>query len=139
MALLSYNRSIITNEAEATFVPLTGIPTLILEFGLFVPTATNFVELQTSVGWQVVNTIADFQPTLRLVVLQDGLEVGAAHQEALADGVDEPVEMLAAFQTVLTDVTVGHHVYQVLVYNLQPAQGDIAVTGPATISGKVIS
>ncbi|MGE4273843.1 MAG: hypothetical protein ACRKFN_12895 [Desulfitobacterium sp.] len=139
MALLNYNRSLLTNQVDTTFLPLTGLETLVLEFGLFVPQSVNFVELLTSVGWEVVNPIGSLQPTIRLVVLQDGIAVASVHQESVVDGEDADLEMTTSFQAVLTNVPAGHHVYRLLASNLQPAQGDIVISGPANISGKVIS
>ena len=43
MALLNYNRSILTNQVDTFTVVLTGVDQLILQFGLFVPQATNFI------------------------------------------------------------------------------------------------
>ncbi|MEL1133841.1 hypothetical protein AAC978_01545 [Desulfitobacterium sp. THU1] len=139
MALLNYNRSLLTNQVDTTFLPLTGLETLVLEFGLFVPQSVNFVELLTSVGWEVVNPVGSLQPTIRLVVLQDGIAVASVHQESVVDGEDADLEMTTSFQAVLTNVPAGHHVYRLLASNLQPAQGDIVISGPANISGKVIS
>jgi len=138
MALLNYNRSLLTNLADSTNVALTGVDTLILEFGLFVSQATNFVELQTTIGWEVVNTLLTLQPTIQLTIRQDGGIVASANQESVPDGEDEDLEMVTTFQAVLTNVPAGHHVYQLFARNTQAAQGDISITGPANISGKVI-
>jgi len=138
MALLNYNRSLLTNLADSTNVALTGADTLILQFGLFVPQATNFVELQTTIGWQVVNTVLTLQPTIQLTIRQDDGIVASANQESVPDGEDEDLEMVTTFQAVLTNVPVGHHVYQLFARNIQPGQGDIFINGPANISGKVI-
>lgn len=139
MSLLNYNRSILTNQVDTFSVVLTGVDQLILQFGLFVPQATNFVELLTTVGWQVTGIVTTLQPTIGLTVFQDGVIVASADQESVSDGEDEDLEMTTTFQAVLTNVPAGHHVYSVFARNIQPDQGTITITGPANISGKVIS
>ncbi|AFQ45543.1 hypothetical protein [Desulfosporosinus meridiei] len=141
MALLNYNRSILTNEAYTSAVVLDGFDQLILQFGLFVSQSTNFVELLTSVGWIVtnVNPLEPDQPIIALTILQDGLVVASINQESIEDGADTPLENLSTFQAVLTNVAAGHHVYQLFARNLQTSQGTITLIGPANISGKVIS
>lgn len=139
MALVSYNRSLLTNEVDTFSIQLTAFDQLILQFGLFVPQATNFVELLASIGWQVTATVGTLQPTIALTILQDGFVVGSTHQESVPDGEDEDLEMSTMFQAVLTNVPVGHHVYSLFASNLQPDQGTISITGPANITGKVIS
>jgi hypothetical protein len=140
MALLNYNRSLLSNQTNTSAIVLTGIEQLILQFGLFVPQAQNFVELLSTVGWVVTSPspIAPDQPILELRIKQDGVVVASINQESIQDGEDEPLENLATFQGVLTNVAVGHHVYELFALNLQPEQGTITITGPANISGKVI-
>ncbi|EGW37248.1 hypothetical protein [Desulfosporosinus sp. OT] len=141
MALVNYNRSLLTNLTNTTGIVLSGVPLLILEFGLFVAQATNFVELLTTIGWTVTNPslLEPDQPIIELTILQDGVLVASINQESIQDGGDEPLENLTTFQAVLTNVPVGHHVYQLFASNLQTAQGTITIIGPANISGKVIS
>lgn len=141
MALLNYNRSILTNFANSTAIVLSGVDQLILQFGLFVDQPTNFIELLTSVGWVVtgVSVLPPDQPILELTILQDGVLVASINQESIEDTLDSPLENLTTFQAVLTNVAVGHHVYQLFARNVQPAQGTITLIGPANISGKVIS
>ena len=140
MALLNYNRSILTNLADSVGVVLTGLDQLILEFGLFVPQASNFVELLSTIGWAVTNPsiIEPDQPTIVLTILQDGVIVASVNQESIEDGADTDLEMVTTLQAVLTNVPVGHHVYQLFARNIQTSQGTISITGPANISGKVI-
>ncbi len=120
---------------------LTGTDQLILQFGLFVNQPQNFIELLTTIGWAVtgVNPLEPDQAIIELTIQQDGVVVASINQESIEDGADTPLENLTAFQAVLTDVTIGHHVYQLFARNLQPAQGTITLIGPANISGKVIS
>ncbi|MGE5582205.1 MAG: hypothetical protein ACM3X9_06675 [Bacillota bacterium] len=141
MALVNYNRSLLTNFANTSSFVLTGTNQLILEFGLFVPQSTNFIELLTTVGWSVTNVspTEPNQPTLQLTITQDGVPVASADQESIEDGADSPLENLASFQAVLTNVPAGHHVYRLLALNLMPAQGTITITGPTNISAKVIT
>ncbi|SHI91949.1 hypothetical protein [Desulfosporosinus lacus] len=141
MALLNYNRSILTNQANTSAIVLTGIDQLILEFGLFVSQAINFVELLTTVGWIVTGTspLEPNQPIIELTIQQDGVVVASINQESIQDGGDTPLENLSTFQAVLTNVPAGHHVYQLFARNLQTVQGTITINGPANISGKVIS
>ncbi len=141
MALLDYNRSILTNFAYSSAIVLTGTDQLILEFGLFVPQPQNFIELLTTIGWIVTNVSISEpdQPILELTIQQDGVVVASINQESIEDGGDTPLENLTTFQAVLTNVLSGHHVYQLFARNLQPAQGTITIIGPANISGKVIS
>ena len=96
-------------------------------------------ELLASIGWQVTSTVTTLQPTIALTIQQDGVVVATTDQESVADGEDEDLEMTTTFQAVLTNVPVGHHVYSLFARNLQTTQGTISITGPANISGKVIS
>jgi len=141
MALLNYNRSILTNFSNSSAIVLTGIDQLILEFGLFVDQPLNFIELLTTIGWTVTGTspLEPDQPIIELTIQQDGVVVASINQESIEDGADTPLENLTTFQAVLTNVAAGHHVYQLFARNLQTAQGTITIIGPANISGKVIS
>ena len=141
MALLNYNRSILTNQVNTSAIVLSGIDQLILQFGLFVPVAVNFVELLATIGWIVTSPspLPPDQPIIELTIQQDGVVVASINQESIQDGADSPLENLSTFQAVLTNVAVGHHVYQLFARNLQTAQGTITITGPANISGKVIA
>ena len=141
MALINYNRSLLTNQANTTAIVLSGVDQLILQFGLFVPQALNFVELLTTIGWVVtgVSPLEPDQALIELTIQQDGVVVASINQESIEDGPDTPLENQTTFQAVLTNVSVGHHIYQLFARNLQPAQGTITIIGPANISGKVIS
>lgn len=141
MALVNYNRSLLTNEANTSGIILSGVDQLILQFGLFVPQATNFVELLATIGWSVSNVsiLPPDQPILQVIIQQDGVVVASINQESISDGADSPLENLSTFQAVLTDVPAGHHVYQLFALNLQPVQGTITIIGPANVSGKVIT
>lgn len=141
MALLNYNRSILTNFANSSAIVLTGVDQLILQFGLFVAQPLNFVELLTTMGWTVtgVSPLEPDQPIIELTIQQDGVVVASINQESIEDGSDTPLENLTTFQAVLTNVPAGHHVYQLFARNLQTVQGTITIIGPASISGKVIS
>lgn len=141
MALLNYNRSLLSNLANSSAVVLTGVDQLILQFGLFVPQAQNFIELLTTIGWTAtgISPVPPDQPIIELTIQQDGVVVASINQESIQDGADSPLENLSTFQAVLTNVPVGHHVYSVFARNLQTAQGTITIIGPANISGKVIS
>lgn len=141
MPLKFYNRSFLTNFDNGVAVPIDSTPMLILEFGLDVTDEDNFVELLTTVGWEVTNVTATppDQPILRLVVRMDGVIVGSAEQESISNDEDTPLEMTTTFQTVLTDITTGSHAIQVFASNPQDLQGDITLTGPVNISGKVIT
>lgn len=141
LTVVNYNRSLITNLANTTAVVLSGVPLLILEFGLFVTPPTNFIELLATIGWAVtgVTPPEPNQPIIELTIVDSvsGL-VASINQESISNGPDTPLENLATLQAVLTNATVGHHVYQLFARNLQPAQGTITIIGPANISGKVI-
>ncbi|WP_160311833.1 hypothetical protein [Paenibacillus sp. IHB B 3415] len=45
--------------------------------------------------------------------------------------------MTTTFQTILTNVSVGFHTVQVFASNQEDLQGDITITGPVNITGKV--
>lgn len=141
MALLNYNRSLLSNQADTSAIVLTDVNQLILEFGLFVSQAQNFVELLTTIGWVVTNTspLEPDQAIIELTIQQDGVDVASINQESIEDGADTPLENLSTFQAVLTNVPAGHHVYQLFARNQQITQGTITIIGPANISGKVIS
>lgn len=141
MALLNYNRSLLSNLTNSSALVLTGVDQLILQFGLFVPQAQNFIELLTTIGWTAtsISPVPPDQPIIELTIQQDGVAVASINQESIQDGADSPLENLSTFQAVLTNVPVGHHVYSLLARNLQTAQGTITIIGPANISGKVIS
>lgn len=106
-----------------------------------VPQAQNFIELLTTIGWTAtdVNPLEPDQPIIELTIQQDGVVVASINQESIEDGADTPLENLTTFQAVLTNVTVGHHVYELFARNLQTSQGTITLIGPSNISGKVIS
>lgn len=141
MALVNYNRSLLSNFANSSTFVLTATNQLVLEFGLFVPQTPNFIELLTTVGWSVTNVspVEPNQPTLMLTITQDGVPVATSDQESIEDRGDEPLENLATFQAVLTNVPTGFHVYRLFAANIQPAQGTITITGPTNISAKVIT
>ncbi|AIQ42979.1 hypothetical protein MKZ24_13320 [Paenibacillus sp. FSL R7-0297] len=137
--LVEFARSLQTNLHNGVIVPIDATPTLILAFGMNVPTATNFVELTTIVGWQVTNVFATppDQPILLLQVLMDGVAVGSTEHESISNDEDGPLEMTTTFQTILTNVSVGFHAFQVFATNEEDLQGDITITGPVSITGKV--
>jgi hypothetical protein len=139
--LVNYGRSFWTNVDNGAIIPIDSTPKLILSFGMVVPTATNFVELITSVGWQVTNVFATPPdlPKLLLQVVRDGIVVGSTEQESISNDEDEPLEMTTTFQTILTNVPVGFHAFQVFASNPEDLQGDITLTGPVNITGKVIA
>ena len=141
MPLVNYNRSLLSNFANSSTFVLTAANQLVLEFGLFVPQTPNFVELLTTAGWTVTNVspVEPNQPTLMLTITQDGVPVATSDQESIEDRGDEPLENLATFQAVLTNVPTGFHVYRLFARNIQPAQRTITITGPTNISAKVIT
>ncbi|WP_342436620.1 hypothetical protein NSS79_25225 [Paenibacillus sp. FSL L8-0436] len=138
-SLVEFVRSTQTNLDNGVNVPINATAKLILEFGINVPTATNFIELTTTVGWQVTNVFATppDQPKLSLQILMDGVVVGSAEQESISNDEDEPLEMTTAFHSILTNVSVGFHAIQVFASNPDDLQGDITITGPVNITGKV--
>ena len=141
MALVNYNRSLLANTRNSSSIPVTSTPQRVLEFGLFVENPVNFVELLTTIGWRATRT--SFVPsgenaTLLIEVRLDGVTVGSTTQEAVAEERQNMIDMSTTFQTVLTNVTAGHRVFQVFVSNTLPSRGTITLTGPANISGKVI-
>ncbi|WP_150271196.1 hypothetical protein [Paenibacillus tepidiphilus] len=137
--LVEFGRSIQTNLANGVNIPINSTPYLLLQFGLNVPAAINYVELITTVGWQATNVFITppEQPKLLIQVLMDGVVVGSAEQESVSYDEDELLEMTTTFQTILTNVPVGFRVIQVFVSNPEDLQGDILITGPANITGKV--
>ncbi|QSF43804.1 hypothetical protein [Paenibacillus tianjinensis] len=137
--LVEFARSVQTNLDNTVNVPIHVTPTLILQFGINIPVATNFVELTTTVGWQATNVFITppEQPKLLLQVFMDGVVVGSAEQESISYDEDEILEMTTAFHTILTNVSVGFHVVQVFASNPEDLQGDITITGPVNISGRV--
>ncbi|KGE18065.1 hypothetical protein [Paenibacillus wynnii] len=137
--LVEFGRSLQTNLDNGVIVPINATPTLILSFGINVPTATNFVELITTVGWQVTNVFATppDQPKLFLQVLMDGVVVGSNAQESISNDEDGPLEMNTTFHAILTNVSVGFHAFHVFASNPEDLQGDITITGPVNITGKV--
>lgn len=137
--LVEFGRSVQTNLVNGVVIPIDATPALILQFGISNPTATNFLEITTTVGWQVTNVFATppDQPKLFLQIFFDGAVVGSTVQESISNGEDEPLEMTTTFQTILTDVPVGFHVFQVYASNPEDLQGDITLTGPVNITGKV--
>jgi hypothetical protein len=137
--LVEFGRSYLSNLDNGVILPINETPAVIMEFGINVPTATNFVELTTTVGWQVTNVFATppDQPRLFLQVLMDGVVVGSAEQESISNDEDGPLEMTTTFQTILLNVSVGFHAIQVFASNPEDLQGDITITGPANITAKV--
>lgn len=104
MALLNYNRSILTNFAFSSAIVLTGTDQLILQFGLFVNQPQNFIELLTTIGWVVTGVILlePDQAIIELTIQQDGVVVASINQESIEDGAHTPLENLTTFQAVLT-------------------------------------
>lgn len=140
--LVEYARSFQTNLSTGVIMtPVPSTPTLILEFGMAIPPApSNYVELTTTVGWEVTNVFATppDQPKLLLEVLVDGILVGSAQQSSISNDEDEPLRMTTMFQTILTDLPEGYYAIQVFATNLEDLQGDIVLRGPNLITGKVI-
>ncbi|QUL53566.1 hypothetical protein KDC22_24810 [Paenibacillus tritici] len=141
--LVEYARSFHTNLSTGVImIPVPSTATLILEFGMAVPAApSNYVELTTTVGWEVTNVFATppDQPKLLLEVLVDGILVGSAQQSSISNDEDEPLRMTTMFQTILTDLPEGYYPVQVFATNLEDLQGDIILRGPILITGKVIA
>ncbi|UQD51864.1 hypothetical protein C0971_07280 [Bacillus methanolicus] len=136
--LLNYNRSA-NNIANSASTPFVGTPLLLAEFGLFVPQATNFVELIATVGWSSVpSALEPNQSEVEFFINQDNIRVVSTREEAPTDGSDPPLFVTTTFQGVLTNVSTGHHVYQLFAQNLQDTQSSTTIVGPVTISGKVI-
>ncbi|WP_054941679.1 hypothetical protein [Paenibacillus ihuae] len=137
--LVEFARSVQTNLDNGVIVPLNATPKLILEFGMNVPTATNFTELTTSVGWQATNVFVTppEQPKLLLQILMDGVVVSSAEQKSISTDEDGMIEMTTAFHSILANVSVGFHVIQVFASNPEDLQGDITITGPVNITGRV--
>ena len=138
--LVEFARSVDTNLSFGPPLPIDGTQRLILEFGMPVPPApSNFVELNTTIGWEAVNVFATppVQPTLLLELLVNGILVGSAEQTAIpTDG--DPIRMTTMFQTILTDLPEGYYAFQVFASNLEDLQGEINLRGPIHITGKVI-
>ncbi|UQZ36957.1 hypothetical protein C2I18_27540 [Paenibacillus sp. PK3_47] len=137
--LVEFVRSIMTNLDNGAIVPVDGSPKLILEFGVNIPVATNFVEFTTTVGWQATYLFVTPPqlPKLLLQIYMDGILVGSAEQKSIPYDEDELIEMTTTFQTVLTNVSTEFHVVQVYASNPEDLQGDITLTGPVNITGKV--
>ncbi|CAH1195764.1 hypothetical protein PAECIP111892_02100 [Paenibacillus auburnensis] len=137
--LVEFVRSIQTNLDNGVIVPINATSKLILEFGVNVPTATNFIELITTVGWQATNVFVTppEQPKLLLQIVLDGVVVSSAEQKSISTDEDGMLEMTTAFHSILTNVSVGFHVIQVFASNPEDLQGDITLTGPVSITGKV--
>ena len=102
MALINYNRSILTNLRNGVSIPVTSTPRRIMEFGLFIDNPVNFVELLTTVGWDVTNVESRSnqpnQPTLQIEFRMDGTTVGSTTQESISNNEDEPLEMTTNFK-----------------------------------------
>ncbi|WP_379157620.1 hypothetical protein [Paenibacillus sp. sgz5001063] len=137
--LVEFARSSQTNLDNGVSIPINASPTLILEFGINVPTATNIIELHTTVGWEVINvfTTPPDQPKLSLQIRLDGVVVSSAEQGAISNDEEAPLSMTTSFQSILANLSVGFHVIQVFASNPEDLQGDVTITGPAHISAKV--
>lgn len=138
--LLNYNRSA-NNIALSDATPFVGTPLLLAEFGLFVPQATNFVELIATIGWDgIPGAVEPNQSEVEFFITQDNIRVVSAQEEVAADGaaMDANTFVTTTFQGVLTNVSTGHRVYRLFAQNLAPVQSTTTIRGPVTISGKVI-
>ncbi len=137
--LVEFARSVQTNLDNGVNIPINATPNLILLFGVNVPTTANFVELTTTVGWQATNVFITppEKPKLLLQIILDEIVVGSAEQESISYDEDELLEMTTTFQTILTNLSVGFHVFQVFASNPEDLQGDITLTGPVSITGRV--
>lgn len=139
--LVEFARSVQTNLSTGVIVvPIQATPTLILEFGMAVPPSpSNYVELATTVGWEVTNVFATppEQPKLLLELLVDGILVGSAQQSSIPNDGDESLRMTTMFQTILTDLPEGYYAFSVFASNQGDLQGDLNLRGPIQITGKV--
>ncbi|MBB6733499.1 hypothetical protein [Cohnella zeiphila] len=138
--VLNYNRAQLSNFADSSSILIGTANVLLAEFGLFEPAGTQFIQLQTTVGWNVtdVSPVPPDQTLLQLTIFRDGVPIASAEQESISNEEDTPLENLASFQTIIRSTTVGHHVYQLFALNEQPEQGTITVTGPVSISAMAI-
>ncbi|WP_458122695.1 hypothetical protein [Paenibacillus sp. Z3-2] len=133
--LLNYNRAALTKP----IIPVGTDPTLFLEFGLYVPQASNFVELIATFCWNATLEGNINSPRIFIEITQDDVPIDLNIAQDSSTGFDDTLTLnVTTFQQILTDVPTGHHVYKLYARNLQPAEGSIIAVNLVNLSGKVI-
>ncbi|MEK4060236.1 MULTISPECIES: hypothetical protein [unclassified Paenibacillus] len=103
--VLNYNRGLISNFAGSASLPANSI-ILLIEFGIFVNQASNFLEVSTSVG---VLTDSESGALVTINVNMDSNPIGTTGTIFI-----NPSNSVITYNIVLTDVSIGHHVIQIL-------------------------
>jgi len=126
--VINYNRARLNNISNgivATITPVTS-PTLLLTMGIEVAASTSFLEIESVVGFgsPAVTTL------VTLTVLVDGVVQG--QHDAF---IPFPTSQTVAFNTILENLPVGHHVIELFA----SANNNINIDGPVTLSGWVLA
>ncbi|WP_270167345.1 hypothetical protein [Paenibacillus sp. SYP-B4298] len=127
--LINYNRGLVGNQAGLPVPPAVNLPvgvdTLLVTLGIYVAQPTNFLEILSTIG-----SINAAPTSLVYTVTVDGIPSGSAFQSVTTATQSDTT----AFQTILTNVPVGHHVIQLF------GRSTVALAtanGPITISASV--
>lgn len=155
MALLTnYNRARLGNTAGSSPSAITTTESTLLELGINIPTGTNFVQFDSTIGWtgtpgtpagqldypdvefRIYDITAGLPGTLIASTRQNSSVVrnAAGNVSYISDN----TTTFQAILTVPTDVTTGFHAYDLRVVQIAggpgAAQGTAAVSGPVNIS-----
>lgn len=127
--LINYNRGLVSNQAGLPVPPAVNLPvgvdTLLVTLGIYVAQPTNFLEIISTIG-----SINAAPTSLIYTVNVDGVPSGTAFQSAATATQSDTT----AFQTILTNVAVGHHVIQLFGRSTAALA---TANGPITVSASV--
>ena len=128
---LNYTQGNQTNIYGNLTIPITpgDSEVILVEWGHFVPAGTDFIEVQTTVGWEG----PELFDALEFRLYQNGALVAMTRDQADDIGTDNPIT--TSFDAILTSLTNQHNVYQlaVVVFRNGTVQ-DIIIKGPLNVS-----
>lgn len=124
LSVINFNSSLLTN-LDDTGISLTTVPGLLLEFGIFVATPINVLNILSCIGSDppTSSVVATFE------VYLDGVLTG----QTMIEAVNESQQI--TFSTIVSNVTPGHHVIQVFGYT--DTANEFIVGGPINATATV--
>lgn len=124
---LNYTRANATNFSDTISVPLTaGVEVLLLEWGHFVPQGTQFIEVNSCIGWEG----ADFNESVEFRLYQNGTLIATA--DDAADDIGANNDVVTHFKSILTSAPNIHNVFQLRAELIEGVTA--TVEGPLTAS-----
>lgn len=126
--VLNYTRANSTNFADTINIPVTdAAEVLLLSWGHFVPGGTQFIEVNSCIGYEG----DDGAEGVEFRLYQDGTLVATANDNA--DDIGTDVDALTHFKAILTSDPGIHIVFQLRAITLEAGQ-TVNVQGPVTAS-----